>query len=128
MEEIEKLMGDYVALIGNDDTRLAAAFYEEPASIVGPKVFLLLLTKTDVVKFLDSLQLTARPLGYAKSTLEYLATRMLNSEMALCSAITARWRADGSEMQKVGATYLLRRGTEGWKIRQLMMTDLDKLL
>ena len=128
MEEIEKLMGDYVALIGNDDTRLAAAFYEEPASIVGPQAFLLLLTKTDVAKFLDDLLLSARPLGYAKSKLEYLATRMLNSEMALCSTITARWRADGSELQRVGTTYLLRRGTEGWKIRQLMMTDLDKLL
>src|SRR4029077_9268987 len=114
MEEIEKLMGNYVALIGSDDTTLAAAFYEVPASIVGPQAFLLLLTKTDVVKFLDNLQLTARPLGYAKSTLEYLATRMLNSEMALCSTITARWKPDGSELQRVGATYLLRRGTDGW--------------
>ena len=128
MEEIEKLMGDYVALIGSDDTTLAAAFYEVPASIVGPKTFLLLLTKTDVAKFIDSLQLVARPLGYAKSTLEFLATRMLNSEMALCSTIIARWRADGSEMERVGTTFLLRRGTDGWKIRQLMMTDLDKLL
>ena len=51
MEEIEKLMGEYVAQIGSDDTTLAAAFYEVPASIVGPQAFLLLLTKTDVANF-----------------------------------------------------------------------------
>lgn len=127
MEEIEKLMGEYVALVGSDTT-LAAAYYEEPAAIVGPKAFLLLLTKTDVVMFLDNLLLSVKPLGYAKSTSEYLATRMLNSEMALCSTITARRKADGSELQRVGSTYLWRRGVEGWKIRHLMVTDLDKLL
>jgi hypothetical protein len=51
MEEIEKLMRDYVALVGSDTT-LAATYYEEPASVVGPKAFLLMQTKAEVIQFL----------------------------------------------------------------------------
>jgi hypothetical protein len=66
--------------------------------------------------------------SYAKSTCEYLSAKMLNSTMALCSTITVRRKADGTELQRLGTTYLLRKGPDGWRIRQLMVTDFDKLL
>jgi ketosteroid isomerase-like protein len=53
---------------------------------------------------------------------------MLNSTTALCSTITVRRKADGTKLQRRGTTYLLRKGPDGWRIRQLMVTDFDKLL
>ncbi len=61
---------------------LAATYFDEPASFAGPKGFFLMQTKAEVVKFLDGLLTTVRPLGFAKSTCEYLSTKMLNSATA----------------------------------------------
>ena len=72
--EIEKCIRAYVAAIGTDVT-LAATHYEEPAVIVGPESFLLLQSKPEVVNFLDSLLAPVRPLGYTKSTCDYLSAR-----------------------------------------------------
>ena len=85
-------------------------------------------TKEDVVKFLEWSFETVRPLGYAKSTCEHLSIKMLNSVMALSSVIFARRRADDTELQRSGAIYLLRKSDHGWKIRNVMVTDLDKML
>ena len=95
---------------------------------MGPDNFRVMQTKAEVISFLDSLLVPVRPLGYDRSTCDYLSTKMLNPVMALCSTITVRRKADGSELQRRGTTYLLRKGADGWKIRQLMATDFDKLL
>jgi len=51
---------------------------------------------------------------------------MLSSKLALAS-IGGRRRADGSKMQRAGFTHLLT-NNDGWKIRQLIATDLDNVL
>jgi hypothetical protein len=127
VDEIEAVVRAYVAASGTDMT-LAATFLEEPATVAGPKRFLLMQTKEDVVKFLEWSFETVRPLGYAKSTCEHLSIKMLNPVMALCSVIYARRRSDDTELQRSGAIYILRNGEHGWKIRNVLATDLDKII
>ena len=52
---------------------------------------------------------------------------MLNSVMALSSVIFARRKADDTELQRSGVIDLLRKSDHGWKIRNVMVTDLDKI-
>jgi hypothetical protein len=85
-------------------------------------------TKAEAVKFLDGLLTTVRPLGFAKSTCEYLSTKLLNSATALCSVVFVRRKSDDTELQRSGVTYFLCKGDDGWKIRHEVVTDLDKLL
>jgi hypothetical protein len=127
MDEIEAVVKAYVAASGAD-TALAATFLEEPATFAGLKRFLLMQTKEEVIKFLDWSFEAVRPLGYAKSTCEYLSTKMLNPVMALCSVEYVRRKLDDTELQRSAVTYLLRKGDVGWKIRNVMVTDLDKML
>jgi hypothetical protein len=54
--------------------------------------------------------------------------KLLNSTTALCSAVSIRVKADGTEMQRSGFTYLLHKTDAGWKIREVIGTDLDKLI
>lgn len=127
MDEIEAVVRAYVSTAGTDMT-LAATFFEEPATVAGPKLFLLMQTKEDVVKFLEWSFETVRPLGYAKSTCEHLSIKVLNPVMALCSVIYARRRSDDTELLRSGAIYILRKGENGWKIRNVLGTDLDKIV
>jgi hypothetical protein len=127
MDEIETVVRTYVAASGTDMT-LAATFFEEPATVAGPRRFLLIQTKEEVVKFLEWSFETVQPLGYAKSTCEHLSIKMLNPVMALCSVIYARRASDNTELQRSGVIYVLRKGDHGWKIRNVLATDLDKML
>jgi hypothetical protein len=107
---------------------LAATFVEEPATFAGPNRFVLAQTREELVKMLNGNADTARQQGFAKSTCEYLSIKTLNSVMALCSVEYVRRKSDCTELQRSGAIYILRKGDNGWKIRQTILTDLDKLL
>jgi hypothetical protein len=92
-----------------------------------PSAFRTLATTDDIVAFIDDVLKRIRPLGYAQSICETISVRMLNPQVALASVVGVRLRVDGSEMQRAAFTYLLM-NNDGWKIRQLIATDLDKLL
>lgn len=53
---------------------------------------------------------------------------MLNATTAIVSTIAIRFKADDAEMQRAGFTYLLKKDNSGWKIHELIATDLDKLV
>jgi hypothetical protein len=53
---------------------------------------------------------------------------MLNSTTALYSTVAIRMKTDGTELQQAGFTYLLHKGGAGWKINEVIATDLDKLI
>ena len=126
MDEIKRLLEAYSEAFSGDPRR-TAAFYEVPANVIMPRGFRVLTTMDDVVQFIEEVLVRIRPLGYAATTCESISIRLLNSRVALASVVGVRRRADGSEMQRAGFTYLLT-NNRGWKIRQLIATDLDKLL
>ena len=54
--------------------------------------------------------------------------KFLNSTTALFSTIPIRMKTDGTEMQRSGFTYLLLKGDAGWRIHEIIATDVDKLI
>ena len=80
-------------------------------------------TREEVVKFLNSHADTARQEGFAISTCEHLSIKTLNSVMALCSVEYVRRKSDGTELQRSGATYIVRKGDNGWRFAQAIATD-----
>jgi hypothetical protein len=69
-----------------------------------------------------------KPSGFSHSKLGEHHVKLLNSTTAFCSAVTIRVKADGTEIQRSGFTYLLHKTDAGWKIYELIGTDLDKLI
>ena len=39
-----------------------------------------------------------------------------------------RMKVDGTEMQRSGFTYLLQKSNAGWRIHEIIATDVDKLI
>jgi hypothetical protein len=54
--------------------------------------------------------------------------KLLNSTTALYSTVVIRMKTDGTEMQRLGFTYLLHKSNAGWRIHEIIATDLDKLI
>ena len=113
---VRQALRDYEAAWSRHDARAIASFYYEPAirvSAAGPTV-----RETRAVQeavFSELLQKLVQR-GYATSVLQHLEVHLLDVDTAIASGVVVRDRPDGSVLERIGATYLLWRTTEGWKI------------
>ncbi|MBB4372625.1 hypothetical protein GGD63_005435 [Bradyrhizobium sp. cir1] len=110
------------------DPAAASAFFGEPALIVSPNQVVALSTRADVEAFFDKLVASRKGSGYSHSKLGDHRVKLLNSTTALYSTVAIRMKADGTEMQRSGFTYLLHKGDAGWRIHEIIATDVDKLV
>lgn len=110
------------------DAAAASAFFGEPTVIVLPNQVIVLSTRSDVETFFDKLAASRKGSGYSHSKLGDHRVKLLNATTALYSTIAIRMKADGTEMQRSGFTYLLQKGNAGWRIYEIIATDVDKLI
>jgi hypothetical protein len=68
----------------------------------------------------EGLQRDLRPRGYSHSTVSELHVKLLNRTTALANAVFVRHKTDGSELETIGATYILRKTEGKWKIAVVM--------
>jgi len=126
-EAIQQVLSDYYDSLGRDPIE-AASFYGEPAIVVLATDVLALNKRADVEAFLTKLLGGFKPLGFSYAKLSDPRIRMLSETTAIYSAVAIRYKTDGSEMPRGGFTYLLHKGPSGWKIHELIATDMDKLV
>jgi hypothetical protein len=126
-DAIQKVISGYYDAVSRDPAE-AASFYGEPTMMVLPNEVFTLSKRGDVEGFLAKLLGGLKPLGYSYSKLGDPRIKMLGTTTAIYSTIAVRYKADGSELQRAGFTYVLHKGESGWKIHELIATDLDKLV
>src|SRR5262245_21088716 len=124
---IHQVVGAYYDAFARDPAA-AAAFYGEPTLIVLPNEILTLATRGDVEAFLSKLLASLKPLGFSSARLSAPRVKMLNLTTALYGTVAIRMKTDGTELQRAAFTYLLHKGDAGWKINEVIATDLDKLI
>jgi hypothetical protein len=110
------------------DSAAALAFYGEPTLIILPNDVVLLTTRADVEAFFDKFVASLKSSGYSHSKLGDHRVKLLNSTTALYSTVAICMKTDGTEMQRSGFTYVLHKSNAGWRIHEIIATDLDKLI
>lgn len=124
---IEEVVSRYYEVFARDSAA-AAAFYGEPSLIVLQDELLYLPTRTEVEGFLTKGLDSLKALGYSGTKMSASRIKFLNLTTAFYGTIAIRMRSDGTELQRAAFTYLLHKGETGWKIHQLIATDIDKLI
>jgi uncharacterized protein (TIGR02246 family) len=113
---IEEALRAYEQAWSLHDAHAVAAFYYEPAMRIGKGGPVIRLTRADQEAFFAGFLRGLEQRGHAASRWEQLEVRMLDPETAIASGITARYRPDGTVLERVAVTYGLRSTPEGWKI------------
>lgn len=125
---VEQVMRAYEQAWSKHDANAVSAFYLEPAMRVskgGPTVR---PTLNDQKLLFTGLLQGLVDRGYDRSDWERLDVRLLDAQTAIVSGVTARYKTDGSLMERLGVTYLLWRTPEGWKIFMSATQSPDKAL
>lgn len=66
--------------------------------------------------------------SYGRSEWTRLGLKQLGASVAVLSAGVIRYRTDGAELERFGATYTMRKTDAGWKIVMLTVHDVDGVL
>jgi NTF2-like protein (DUF6841) len=110
------------------DSPAAAQFFGEPTYVVLAKEVITLTNRADIGGYISRVLAGLKAGGYSTTKLSEPRIKMLNRTTALYGAIAIRMKTDDTELQRVGATYLLHKDPAGWKIHELIVTDVDKLI
>jgi hypothetical protein len=110
---IHQVVSGYYDAFARDPVA-ATAFFGEPTLVVLPNEVITMTSRADIGAYVARVLAGLKAAGYSTTTLSDSRVKMLNRTTALYGAIAIRMKTDGTELQRVGATYLLHKGSDGW--------------
>ena len=113
---IDALIDRYNACFNRQDFEGALACYALPFTWIFSKAR---VSVSDEQQFLDTMRATTgrlRAKGLARSVFAEKHVRLLDAHVAVASTLCIRYRADGTEMERVAGTYFLHENEGGWKL------------
>jgi hypothetical protein len=126
-DAIHKVVSDYYEAFVKDPVA-AADYYGEPSLVVLPQEVKALPRRADIVSFLANGRDALLARGYLNTKMQASRVKKLNQTTALYGTVAVRMKTDGSELERAAFTYLLHKGSTGWKIHELVATDADSLV
>jgi hypothetical protein len=124
-DEITRLVNRYAEGFGGDENA-TVEFYALPMIYVGPNAVSVIGSREEAVAFVAGILASLRPTGFSHTTVERCFVRWLHRSVALCGIDGTRRRADGSPIERIGATYVLTAHPD-WRIRELIVTDPERI-
>ena len=87
-----------------------------------------LATRADVESWLTPVLVKLKERGYARSDWSQLQVKVVSNGVAIASAMFIRYKTDGAELERLGATYVLRKTGDGWKIAVIVLHEPSNVL
>jgi ketosteroid isomerase-like protein len=110
-------LNDYASAFHNFDVQRVLRYYHEPLIVIGGPAVRVMATRADTEAWMKSFWARLRERGYARgSEFSPLHVKQVSTSVAVASAQFVRYKADGQELERIGATYVLHKTSDGWKI------------
>jgi ketosteroid isomerase-like protein len=119
---------DYFVAFTSLDNQRVALLCHEPFMLVSSARTSSFGTRADIESWLKPLFAGLKERGYARSEWTPLQVKVLTNGVAIASALIVRYKTDGQEMERFGATYFLRRTNDGWKVAVFTRHDASSVL
>ena len=111
-----QLMNEYRDSFASLDAHRTSMHFNEPFMVVTAASTSSFATRLDVEEWFKPPLSQLKDRGYGRSEWAPLRVKALGSGVVIASGRAIRYKADGSELETVGATYLLRSTKDGWRI------------
>lgn len=126
---VTQTLNDYIQAFGADVLQ-TLPYYYAPLTIIGPRGPAVLASAHDVEQsMLTPLAQRLSDQGWdRRSEWAELHVKQLSDSVAIASGVIVRDRTDGSEIERIAATYVLNETEDGWKIVFLTGHDAASVL
>ena len=126
-EAVKQVLSDYYNSFSTLDVQSILRYFHQPALLIGPLGVIAIPTPAAVVTIFGPVMEDLRQRKYRRSELSLQQFTLLSATSALAAGAAIRYKTDGHELERVGITYVLHKGTDGWKFAVMVLHDTDKL-
>jgi len=127
-QEVNQLFISYFRDFSNLDLKATVSYFHLPCTFIVPQEVLVFSSASEVEGFwgprFDALK--TQELGRTERAEANI--KMLNDNTALASSKAIRYKKDGAELERRGATFALRKTDDGWKIVTLIHHSPDNVI
>ena len=123
---VRQTLAEYYSSFSTLDANAAVDYFEEPSMLINPQGILAASTHSELAAAFTPVMEGLREQGYGGSELEVQRITPLGSAAYSVTGTAVRRKVDGSELQRVGISYILRKADESWAIAVMIMHGKDE--
>ena len=113
---VDHALRDYNDAFGRDDLFAIGQHCNVPFVVISSEGVKVLPTMSEIEARYGGILRDLRERGYSHSIRSELHLKLLDQITALASGVFVRHKTDGSELETIGVTYVLRKTEGEWKI------------
>ena len=122
-EALVAYFGAVVAAVQTGDAAAVSQHLTEPSVLIDPSKTTVFASRAEYEAWLKPGLAALKERGYDHAAWPQLDLKLLSKELAIASALIVRYKADGTEFGRTGATYFMRKVEGRWKIISLTTHD-----
>jgi len=127
-QEVDQVFVDYFRDFSNLDLKAIVSYFHLPCTFIVPQEVFVFTSASEVEGFwgprFDDLK--AQRFGHTERAEGNV--KALNDNTAIASSLAVRYSEDGAELERRGATFVLRKTGGGWKIVSLVHHSPDSVI
>lgn len=127
-DTVLRVFNEYVQAFQTLRASAVASYLHLPCMLIAPQGVAVMSNATEVESLLDKMMEGLKARGYARSELTDVEAIPLSENIVLVSVNRARYKKDGSQLERLGETYTFRKIDNGWKIVTATVHDPDVIL
>ena len=117
---IGEFLAEYYRVFSTLDLAAIPSYFHKPAVFIGPAGVFPLDAGTLIAMMTRTID-DLRAKDYGRSEFLLKEERALGTQSAFVTGIAARFRSDGTELERVPLSYVLQKTESGWKIAVLLL-------
>ena len=118
--EVDQLFINYFRDFSNLDLNAIVSYFLTPCIFIVPQEVFVFTSASQVEEFWGPRFDDLKAQGFGRTERAEANIKILNDNTAIASSKAIRYTEDGSELERRGATFALRKTDGGWKIVTLI--------
>ncbi|MCH7738053.1 MAG: nuclear transport factor 2 family protein [Chloroflexi bacterium] len=127
-QEVDQVFIDYFRDFSNLDLEAIVSYFHLPCTFIVPQDIFVFTSASDVEGFWGPRFDDLKAQQFDHTERAEFNVKVLNENTAIASSQAVRYSKDGSELERRGATFILRKTGDGWKIVSLVHHSPDNVI
>ena len=127
-EALVAYFGAFVGAVKSGDPTAVGQHLTEPFVSIEPARTTVYATRLEYEAWLKPILAILKDRGYDHADWPQVDVKLLSKEIAIASVLLVRYKSDNTEFGRTGATYLMRKVGDTWKIISLTTHDIATVL
>ena len=127
-QEVDQLFIDYFRDFSNLDLKAIVAYFHLPCVFIVPDDVLVFSTVAEVEEFWAPRFEAMGVADFDHTERHEASIQVLNDHTAMASSLAVRFKKDGTELERRGAAFVVRKTDDGWKIVTVIHHSPDNVI